>query len=446
MSLRSQAGRVARRVRRAIAPTPESSPSTHPGATIDAQVALTEPDAVDVRKLLDTYTVDELSEAADEYYRKNLDAVEYYFAKPVASIDEAPDFLICFAQVLAGVRPIKGMRVLDFGAGTGWTSRMLTQLGCEVIVCDVSATALDVARQLFERQPVAGDQPAPTFLQFDGQRLDLEDASIDRIFCIDAFHHVPNPAAVLAEMGRVLRPGGVAGFQEPGPNHSKTAQSQFEMKQFTVIENDILMHEIAGWATAAGFTDVRLAVFTSDPFHVSIDGYDDFLAGGATRQQHFDVMAPFVGERRIFFLSKGERGEADSRERRGLDAKLTVTLDPPTSTAGGTISGHAKATNTGATRWLPSSAPIGPVRLGVHLLDGDGKYLDRDFARIELPTGSRDGLHDGVRTDEAVSFDFTLAAPPDAGSYRLEFDLVAEHVAWFEMNGVPTIMIPITVS
>ena len=439
MSLRYQAGRVARRIRRAIAPPPPAPP---PIADIDAQVALTEPDAVDVRKLLDTYTVDELSEAADEYYLKNLDAVEYYFAKPVASIDEAPDFLICFAQVLAGVRPIKGMRVLDFGAGTGWTSRMLTQLGCEVIVCDVSATALDVARQLFERQPVAGDQPTPSFLRFDGQRLELEDESIDRIFCIDAFHHVPNPAAVLEEMGRVLRPGGVAGFQEPGPNHSKTAQSQFEMKQFTVIENDILMREIEGWAKDAGFTDLRLAVFTSDPFHVSIDEYEDFIAGGATRQAHFDVMAPFVGERRIFFLAKGDRGEADSRERRGLDATLKVTLDPPTSTVRGALAGHAKATNTGPTRWLPSSAPVGPVLLGIHLLDGDGKYLDRDYARIDLPTDDRDGL----RTGDTVSFDFTVTAPDAPGEYRLEFDLVAEHVAWFEMNGVSPITIPITVT
>ena len=152
------------------------------------------PDAVDVRELLQKLSVEELSEAADDYYRKNLENVDYFFAKPLTSIDETPDFTISFAQVLAGVRPLPGMRVLDFGAGTGWTSRALTQLGCEVTVCDVSATVLDVARELFDRQPVAGTKPAPQFLQFDGHRIDLDDESIDRIFCIDAFHHVPNPA------------------------------------------------------------------------------------------------------------------------------------------------------------------------------------------------------------------------------------------------------------
>ncbi len=435
MSLRHQAGRAVRRVRRSIEPTA-------PPPTIDGQQPLVGHDTVDVRKLLDTYTVDELSEAADDYYRKNLDGVDYYYAKPVGNIDEAPDLLICFAQVLAGVRPIRGMRVLDFGAGTGWTSRMLTQLGCEVVVCDVSATALDIAAEMFERLPVAGDQPAPTFLRWDGFRFDLDDESIDRIFCIDAFHHVPNPAAVLAEMGRVLKPGGVAGFQEPGPNHSKTAQSQFEMKQFTVIENDIIMDNIDEWGRAAGFTDLRLAVFTSDQFQTSIEGYNDFLAGGVTRTHLYEHMLPFVGERRIFFLSKGERATADSRERRGLDARLEIHLDAGPIGAGTAIVGHATATNTGTTHWLASDAVQGPVLIGVHLLDAEGKYLDRDYTRIPLPRGSGGGVASG----EAVAFDFELAAPESPGDYQLEFDLVAEHVAWFEMNGVPTTLLPLVVT
>lgn len=409
---------------------------------IDAQSPLTGPDAVDVRKLLEQYTVEQLSEAADEYYRSNLSSVDYFFAKPFANIDEAPDLLISFAQVLAGLRPISGMRVLDFGAGTGWTSRMLTQLGCQVIVCDVSAAALDVARELFVRQPVAGTQPEPEFLQFDGQRLDLPDGSVDRILCIDAFHHVPNPAHVLAEMGRVLAAGGVAGFQEPGPNHSKVSQSQFEMKQYTVIENDIIMGDVERWAHDAGFTDLQLAVYTPGQFHTSITGYDDFLVGGATRQRFLEAMQPFVEQRRVFFLSKGSRSEADSRERRGLDATLAVELTGVSFDADGPIRGQVTAVNTGSNRWLPSDASAGAVRLGVHLLDGEGVCLDRDYARIDLPTESPDGRRPG----DTASFDFAVSAPPAPGSYRLKFDLVAEGVAWFELNGVSTVTIPITVA
>jgi hypothetical protein len=40
--------------------------------------------------------------------------------------------------------------------------------------------------------------------------------------------------------------------------------------------------------------------------------------------------------------------------------------------------------------------------------------------------------------------DFALA-PPGQGEYVLEFDLVSEGVAWFEMNGSPTATVALTV-
>ena len=107
-STRAESGRELRRLADAATAPCGSTPSWTAG-----------PDGVDVRELLQTLSVEELSEAADDYYRKNLENVDYFFAKPLTSIDETPDFTISFAQVLAGVRPLPGMRVLDFGAGTG---------------------------------------------------------------------------------------------------------------------------------------------------------------------------------------------------------------------------------------------------------------------------------------------------------------------------------------
>src|SRR5213075_419536 len=105
----------------------------------------------------------------------------------------------------------------------------------------------------------------PQFLVFDGQHLDLPDASVERVLCLDAFHHVPNPDQVLAELGRVLEPGGIAGFAEPGPEHSRTPQSQYEMKTFGVIENDVDMKAVWEAAHRAGFTDLKVAIFQIAP-------------------------------------------------------------------------------------------------------------------------------------------------------------------------------------
>jgi SAM-dependent methyltransferase len=408
---------------------------TAPPADIDAHVLDLTDDDVDVRTLLTDLSLDELSEAADDYYVKNLANADYYFAKPLGSIDEAPDLLACFAQVLGVLRPLPGMRVVDFGAGTCWSTRWLTQLGCSTVAVDVSQAALEVGRQLFERMPVAGDRPAPEFLRFDGLRIDLPDESADRVVCLDALHHVPNPAVVLAELGRILKPGGMAAFTEPGPDHSRTAQSQFEMRNYTVVENDMLIGDVWQAASDAGFTRLQLAVFSSEPFLLDVPDYEDYLGGGPSTAAFTEHVRRFARERRIFFLSKGEPTTSDSRDRRGLLGELTVRLEQP---SGGSVRGTATVRNTGSSVWLPSSTPLGGVKLGVHLYDERGLLVDRDYARADLPGG---GI---VTPGGQVTVDLALAAP-GPGRWKLGFDLVSEGVCWFEVNGAETVTVPLSV-
>ena len=407
-------------------------------AHIDAHVLDLADDAVDVRTLLTTLSLDELSEAADDYYVKNLANADYYFAKPLGSVDEAPDLLACFAQVLGVLRPLPGMRVVDFGAGTCWSTRWLTQLGCRTVAVDVSQAALDVGRQLFERMPVVGDRPAPEFLRFDGLRIDLPDESADRVVCLDALHHVPNPGVVLAELGRILKPGGMAAFTEPGPDHSRTGQSQFEMRNYTVVENDMLMGDVWREASAAGFTRLQLAVFSSEPFLLGVPDYEDYLGGGGTVAAFAEHVRRFARERRIFFLSKGEPATSDSRDRRGLLGDLAVRLERSAVDADGAVRGTATVRNTGTSVWLPSSTALGGVKLGVHLYDEGGLLVDRDFARANLP-GDRI-----VTPGDEVAVDLALPSP-GIGRWQLGFDLVAEGVCWFEVNGAETVTIPVEV-
>lgn len=84
---------------------------------------------------------------------------------------------------------------------------MLCQLCCHVVACDVSPTTLAMGRRLFDLQPPLGNGSIE-FLTFDGTTIDLPTGSIDRISCMDTFHHVPNWERVLDEFHRVLRPGG----------------------------------------------------------------------------------------------------------------------------------------------------------------------------------------------------------------------------------------------
>src|SRR6185503_5914800 len=145
---------------------------------------MAEQELIDVRRMMAATSVEELNRLAEEYFARVTDW-NYHLAKPFGAIDEVPQLLINFAVILQGLGICPGLTVLEFGAGTGWAARFLTQLGCRVIALDISPTALNIAAELYRRQPVFGDHPAPEFLQFDGHQIDLPDESVDRIICLD---------------------------------------------------------------------------------------------------------------------------------------------------------------------------------------------------------------------------------------------------------------------
>jgi len=391
---------------------------------------------VDVRNRTHNLSVEDLIATAEDYYRNTQAFAERYLAKPFDDPHETPRLLGSFGQLLAGLRLAPGLTVLDFGAGVCWTTRVLTQLGCDAIALDVSPTALELGRQLYARLPPIGDYPRPRFILFDGHRIDLPDASVDRVCCFDAFHHVPNGAEVMRELGRVLRPGGVAGFSEPGPQHSKAARAQYEMKNYTAFENDVVMEDIWAWAHAAGFADLQLAVFSTDAHHVSLADFNAVVAGGEALDAYTRKVRGFLDGHRTFFLVKGGQPARDSREREGLRGEISVRLERTDLQAGEPIRDQATVQNVGTATWLPGSTPAGGVNLGAHLRQRDGQPIDVDFARVMLERRTAPG--------DAQTVTFAIASPP-AGDYLLEFDLVSERVGWFEMNGSPTATVPISV-
>lgn len=396
-----------------------------------------DPNFIDVRQRMKEWTVEELSETAEEFFAR-VENWDYLHAKPLAAVDETSELLMNFAQVVRGLKLLPDMTILDFGAGSCWTSRFLSQLGLRVIAVDVSSTALQIGAALYERLPLIGGQPEPRFLRFDGHTLDLPDESVERISCWDAFHHVPNPGAVLTEMARVLKPGGIAGFSEPGPDHSKTPQSQYEMRTNRLIENDIDMAEIWSYAQAAGFTDLRLALFNPNPSLLPLDQFDAYLSGTDSGETLAAQAREELRIRRLFFLFKGEStAPPDSRQREGLIAELQVEL---VSKPGESVVLNVSVKNNSSSIWLPADARVGAVRFGVHLLDENGKLIDLDYFRRALTDDSRQ-----IMPGETI--EFTAEVPlPTAGVHVLQCDLVSEGVCWFEHNGSSTVRLTVDVT
>ena len=385
---------------------------------------------IDVKEFLRTRSVEEINRAAEEFFAK-IEDWTYVLAKPFAAPDDCAKLLIEFWAVLQGLAVCPMMDVLDFGAGSCWAAYFLTQMGCKVYACDVSSTALEMGRTLYQKHPPFGNQPPPEFLLFDGFRIPLPDQSVDRILCMHALHHVPNVSHVLAEMARVLRDrDGIAAFTEPGPAHSKSQISQRELEN-GVLENDIVIEDIGKWARAAGFKRLELTVFPIERVSLSLEDYGRFIAGDSKVGQA--VLSPIRKHAelmRTFFLYKEDSSVMWSSSARGLAAELEVRLSGNVFHSGSVIQAEAVVRNTGQAVWLQGGLRAGTVNLGFHLKNlRTGEYFNDYGGRAAL-----DPDHP-VEPGRTIRLQASIPAPAP-GSYELTFDLVSEWVCWFADRGL----------
>jgi 2-polyprenyl-3-methyl-5-hydroxy-6-metoxy-1,4-benzoquinol methylase len=383
---------------------------------------------IDVKTLIDRSSIPELNRLAEEYF-SSLKDWDDHLAKPFSRMADAPPLLLNLAMLLHGLHLKPGSKVLDFGGGTGWISRQLTQLGCSVVVLDVSPTALEIARELYRRLPVIGDRPSPQFLPFDGERIDLPDGSVDRIVCFDAFHHTPNPEAIIREFGRILAPGGIAAFSEPGPRHSRSTMSQFEMRTSGVVENDVDVHGLWRVARECGFARMRIAIFNGTPLYASLSEFEEFLAGGEMAERWLTGTRLYQRDVRKFFLRKAGDEVADSRSIDGLACAIDVRAPTAAGVAGKSTSIDVTVRNNGVVRWLPADAEYGGVRLGVHVYDQSGRLIHYDFHAHQIVVPPR-----AIMPGEVLPCRIEFPELP-AGHYELEFDCVAARVTWFAQIG-----------
>jgi ubiquinone/menaquinone biosynthesis C-methylase UbiE len=128
-----------------------------------------------------------------------------YFAEVAEEWDEIRSSFFSEAMRDAAIRRVNlptGAIIADVGTGTGFVLHGLLGQAEELTGFDESEEMLTVARNHF-----AG-YPNVQFRQAEGQHLPAEDNRFDAVFANMYLHHVPDPAAAIAEMVRILKPGG----------------------------------------------------------------------------------------------------------------------------------------------------------------------------------------------------------------------------------------------
>jgi SAM-dependent methyltransferase len=387
---------------------------------------------VDVRELIKSLDPETLRASADEYFGSmTLDSAQC--RKPFMDPANAVHLCSHLGLLFNAAALFRGCRVLDFGCGTGWLTLALAHMGCNASGVDISQNAVRLSREVADRDPTT-QRGAVDYHVYDGVRLPFDDASFDRIVCFDAFHHVADQAATLREFSRVLKPGGRVAFVEPGPHHSTTAQSQAEMVNFKVIENDVDMAVVSRYAAEAGFEAPEFLLQFQRPVYIGFDAFQRWSSEGVDPREAQRLLAELLSpmtDGQYFFLQKGTAAP-DSRRSEGVAGRIEL-LDAqfhPSEGGGGRLDFHVLAKNTGEAVWLCDERSSGQVKLAAVALDGQGQISNINLARFALPTPM-------LRPGESVKVRGSVLLAAEEAQ-RMRFDLVSEMVIWFSQQDSQT--------
>jgi SAM-dependent methyltransferase len=111
-----------------------------------------------------------------------------------------------------------GERVLDLGCGFGRHAYGALRRGAEVTACDMGRPELNEVRNMISVMRDAGEVPpgaSGAAVGADARRLPFAGGSFDRIIAAEILEHIGDDGAAVAELARVLRPGGVLAVTVP---------------------------------------------------------------------------------------------------------------------------------------------------------------------------------------------------------------------------------------
>ena len=111
-----------------------------------------------------------------------------------------------------------GDRVLDMGCGAGRHAFALYRRGADVTALDMDAGELKDVAGMLAAMDEAGEAPAGALaraVRGTAYALPFADASFDRVVASEVLEHLPQDRAAMAELVRVLKPGGLLAVTVP---------------------------------------------------------------------------------------------------------------------------------------------------------------------------------------------------------------------------------------
>jgi SAM-dependent methyltransferase len=146
--------------------------------------------------------------------------------------------------MLDGLRPASGEIALDVACGPGNTTRRLAS----AVGADGLVIGADFAPGMLVRAVADTTQRNIAYLRADAEQLPFLDATVDVVSCFGALYMIANPWGAMAEMVRVLRPGGRIALLTTcgrGPDLARVAQRASQrLGGLEIFEPDAILRHL----------------------------------------------------------------------------------------------------------------------------------------------------------------------------------------------------------
>jgi tRNA (mo5U34)-methyltransferase len=311
-------------------------------------------------------------------------------------------------------KDLSGQTVLDVGCNAGFYSIEMKRRGASRVV------GIDSQRELIRQ---AGFVRKVLGLDIDYRRMSVYDldprelGQFDVTLALGLIYHCKHLVLALEKLFLITRHLLVLETAIYPPEQSPGS--------FCVFEIGMIQPTLHSLAYVENTSDAKEAVYNW--FLPSADALSALLKNIGFNQVE---IFPGVQSDRVVLACRKLESYPDSHAIAYLAADLKLISGSSRCRPGEVLQFRVEAKNTGHARWLrgsDSGTQTGDVHLVAHLLSANEEPISLYHAGAFL-------AHD-IAPGEKTEIEIALRAPDSGGNYLLVFDMVSEHLAWFEDLG-----------